>query len=95
MTIEKMKKVVLEMTWKTQDLRNSCPSIPENKAGNVIPSKDSPIAAFGSSIQIDNSLIARVSHFFRDTKMMTSVETNKYLSKYGDYYNKFEKKFNQ
>lgn len=55
---------VLEMTWKTRELHNSRPSITEDEAGNEIAPKDSPITAFGSSIQIANSLVARVSHFF-------------------------------
>lgn len=59
---------VLEMTWKTQELHNSHPSITEDEAGNKIPPNDSPITAFGSSIQIANSLVAQVSNFFHKYK---------------------------
>lgn len=88
-----VKNKVLEMTWSTRELHNSCASIYEDEAGHVIRPEDSPITAFGSSIQISNSLVARVSDFFRDTATMSSAEIDKYLMKYGDYYQMFQKKW--
>lgn len=89
------KNKVLEMTWSTRVLHNSTPSVTRDEDGIRLDPKDSIITIFGSSIQISNSLVQRVSHFFRDTRMMADQEVDKYLLRYGDYHHEFQKKYDK